>query len=224
MKLIHQDFSFKIELLENKVTNLIIESSDIFEEIVNEFNKQIRGEEGKLILSKACVPLEIKKYAEIILNPFDLNINNKRILTKLYDEIKDNINKSELYIKWNELYPKITEVLDLIIEGYDYNLEYNDNLEIKEFFKILNLRFNIEFSSSLENIIDYMNLHNSILGTKLFILVNINSFYSKEKLKYMYEQSFYRKYNLLIIEPFERKIFEKDEKKYIIDRDGCFIY
>lgn len=223
MKLVHPDFFFQIELSETKVTNIIIESPDVFESMLNELYNQTLGNEGKWVLSNNSTPIEIKKYSEIILNPFNLDINNKRLLAKLYENIKNNATKTDLYIKWIELYPKVSEVLDELIEDFDYNFEYDDEIEIKELLKLVNLRLNIETSDSLEKMIDYMNLHNSILETKLFILVNIHSFYTQDKLKYLYEQAFYKKYYLLLLECKAADTVEILEKRYIIDKDGCVI-
>ncbi|MCF0147545.1 MAG: type II-A CRISPR-associated protein Csn2 [Clostridium sp.] len=223
MKLVHPDFFFQIELSESKVINIIIESPDIFESMINELHNQIIGNEGQWVLSKNNTPIEIKRYSEIILNPFNIDINNKRILGKLYDDIKNNTTKTDLYIRWTELYPKVSEVVDYLIEDFDYNLEYDDEIEIKEFLKLMNLKFNIESTNSLEKIIDYMNLHSSILGTKVFILVNVHSFYTQEKLKYLYEQAFYKKYHLLLLECKVPDTLEVLEERYIIDKDGCVI-
>lgn len=223
MKLVHPDFFFQIELIENKVTNIIIESPDIFETMVNELHNQIGGNEGEWVLSDKCTPIDIKKCCEIILNPFDVDINNKRVLAKLYDNIKNNATKTDLFITWTELYPKISEVVEVLIEDFDYHLEYNDEIEIKELLKLMNLRFSTVSTTSLEKIIDYMNLHNSILGTKVFILVNIHSYYTQDKLKFLYEQAFYKKYHLLLIECRETDTLEFIEKRYIIDKDGCVI-
>lgn len=223
MKLVHPDFLFQIKFEESKITNIIIESPIIFESVIGELYSIVLGNEGMWVLSENGIPMEIKKYIEIILNPFNLDMNNKRIIAKLYDNIKNNAIKSDLYIKWNQMYPHIVEVVEAFIEDFDYNLEYDDEIEIKELLKLLNLRFTIDSVNSLEKMIDYMNLHNSILGTKLFVLVNIKSFYQEEKLKYLYEQAFYKKYNLLLIENKEYGKQNNNEIRYIIDKDGCVI-
>lgn len=223
MKLVHPDFFFQIDFQENKVNNIVIESPKIFENIISELYNQHIGINGAWVLSEKNTPIDIKKYSEIILNPFDLDINNKRILGKLYENIKNNATGSELYIKWNQLYPNIAEVIDSLIEEFNYNLEYNDEIEMKDLFKLLNLKFQTEEVSSLEKVIDYMNLHNSILGTKLFILVNLKSFYTKENLKHLYEEAFYKKFSLLLIDCKEYDVFNNDDIRYIIDKDGCVI-
>ena len=223
MKLVHPDFLFQIKFEENKVTNIIIESPTIFEKIIGDLYSLVLGKEGMWVLSEDSVPMEMKKHSEIILNPFNLDINNKRILGKLYENIKNNAIRSELYIKWKQMYPHIMEVVEAFIEEFDYSLEYDDEIEIKDLLKLLNLRFIVDSTDTLEKMIDYMNLHSSMLGTKLFVLVNIKSFYGEEKLKFLYEQAFYKKYNLLLIENKEYGKRNNNEIRYIIDKDGCVI-
>lgn len=223
MKLVHPDFLFQIEFKENKVTNIIIEAPEVFEKFLAEIYEQVLGNEGKWVLSENSIPLDLRKYVEIIINPFDIDINNKKILTKLYDRIKKNANETELYIKWNEMYSNIINVIEALIDDFDYSLEYSDEIELKEFLKLIDLRFSMNSTNSLERLMDYMNLHNEILGTKVFVLVNIKSFYSEERLKYLYEQTFYKKFALLFLENKEYYKHIDDEVRYIIDKDSCII-
>lgn len=223
MKLVHPDFFFQIEFEETKVINLIIESPQIFENMLSELYHQLLGEDGQWVLSENSKPIDLKKGSEIIFNPFELDINNKRVLGKLYDQIKTNTINSDLYLKWNELYVSISKLTDELIEDFDYHLEYESEIEIKDFLKLLNLRFISEATDSLERIIDYMNLHRTLLGTKIFILVNVKSYYSQRKLQHLYEQAFYQKYHLLLLETTESSDKAKNEKWYIIDKEGCVI-
>lgn len=223
MKMVNPNFSFEIELKENSITNLVIECPRIFEEIIMDIYNQISGIEGTWVLSEDSTLIDIKKISEVIINPFALDINNKRILGKLYDIIKKNALGTELFIKWNEMYPYIIDMIELITKDFDYTLEFDDEYDIKEFLKFVNLRFINEDMGSLEKLIDYMNLHNKILGINFFILINIRSYYSQEKLKFLYEQAFYNKYKLLLIDNQEYKKEDINVIRYLIDRDGCVI-
>ena len=224
MKLVHPNFLFQIIFEENKINNIIIESPKIFEEFIGELYEQYNGNQGRWVLSERSTPIEIKKYCELIFNPFSLDINNKKILGKLYDELKKNVTNTELYIRWNEVYPYLAETIDVLIEDFDYYFEYDNEVDIKDFFKLMNLRFAVDEVDNIDKIISYMNLHNSILGTKLFVLINIKSYFSEDRLKYLYEQAFYKKYNLLLIENYDSTIKNDNEIRYIIDKDGCVIH
>ena len=223
MKLIHPDFLVEIPCNENKITNIVIESPSVFQQYIGELYEQIEGKEGAWVLSEGGVPLELKKVSEMIINPYGLNINNKKILGKLYESIKKDILQSDRLIEWNELLAGIHNFLESLFSDYDYFLDYAEEIDVKEVLKIMNVAFNENEGGRLERLIDYCNLHQQVLGTTVFILVNIKSYFSLEQLQYLYEEAFYKKFYLIIIENKEYSIDNEQEIRYIIDEDQCVI-
>lgn len=224
MKLVHPNFLFPIEFEENKITTVVIESPKIFQKYLGELYQQTEGELGKWVLSHESELMEIKKFCEVIINPYALDMNNRKVLGKLYEDIKKDIMHSEKLLRWNTLYPYITELMEELIEDFDYHLEYTEEIEIKDFLKLMNLHVRNHSIDMTEKLIDYINLYHTLLGTKLFVLVNIKSYLEEKQLKYLYEQAFYHKFNLLLIENYENKVENKCELRYIIDKDNCAIY
>ena len=78
MKLVHPDIKNQIIFSENKVNVLTIENKTFFTEFVSELFSQYSGNEGKFILSEDDKELSIPKTCELILNPINLDINNKQ--------------------------------------------------------------------------------------------------------------------------------------------------
>lgn len=77
-----------IELEENKILVLTIENTEEYVKFLSELNLQSEGEVGTITLSSDGKELNFNKTAEIIFNPFVLDMNNKKIITKLYQNIK----------------------------------------------------------------------------------------------------------------------------------------
>lgn len=88
MKLIHEDLSNEIIFEENKVNLLIVENKEKFVEFIQEIIKQIEGEYGKFSLFEENTELKINDKIDIIKDIFDLNLNNKKVLNKVYHELE----------------------------------------------------------------------------------------------------------------------------------------
>ena len=80
-----------------------------------------------------------------------------------------------------------------------------------------------EFEKILEKILNYMELASEIMGIRLFILCNIKSYLDYKQLTYLYEQAFYKKYHLLLIESHCSAEKNNIENTIIIDQDNCII-
>ena len=88
MKLAYVDLSRPIELDYQKATEWVIESPELFVQYTQMLYQQMEGAEGEFILSENDEILDFSKQAEIILNPFGLDFNDRRIQKKLYSELQ----------------------------------------------------------------------------------------------------------------------------------------
>ncbi len=93
MKLVYSDLNLKFEFRENECQVLVVENPKTFSEIVGDFHRQMLGEEDKLVLSENDKVLLLEKNCDLIINPYDLEINNRRVLGKLYQEMKTSVYK-----------------------------------------------------------------------------------------------------------------------------------
>lgn len=118
----------------------------------------------------------------------------------------------------------MVEVIEKQISLLDYDLDYSDSLEVKDFLKIMNLHFADDAESLLEKLIDYVQLLHEVLQVRLFIFINIRSYLSTEGLQQLYKQVFYNKGFILLIENNDNFIREDNEEVMIIDKDHCIIY
>lgn len=223
MKLSHMDFPCTILWKENEIPTLVIENSKLFAEFVLDFCRQTEGKEGKWILSKSAELLKISQACSVIVNPFALSVNQKKLLNALYEQINKETTSTELLLEWNQLYPVMVNTLDKIIGNMEYHLTYNTELEIKDFLKLMNLRFEESAENLLESLIDYITLTHEVLKTRLFVLVNIKSYLDETELSYLFEQIFYKKISILLIENHMSEQNFSYENVTIIDKDCCII-
>ena len=82
--LVNTFYNLELRLIENAITVLSVEAPSAYQKIMHDFWQQYNGNEGSFILSENGKELKIQKNVECIYNPFSVNLNDKKILTKRY--------------------------------------------------------------------------------------------------------------------------------------------
>ncbi len=125
MKLVHTNLNTAVLSDKYVFTEWIIESPKLYAYYLQELFLQQNGEEGRFVLSDKEKELNIAKNMEIIVNPFQIEINGRKILNKLYAEL-DQLSKSELMyyltdLQMQELIKEISyqDVKGLFIENHE---------------------------------------------------------------------------------------------------------
>ncbi|MCM1124772.1 MAG: type II-A CRISPR-associated protein Csn2, partial [Eubacterium sp.] len=94
MRLMCTEFGIDLEIQENRVNVLVIETPNIFAHVIGMLINQMEGKEGSFILSEKDTIMTLGKAAEIIVNPFAIDCNEKRIQQKLYQELVSEMKDS----------------------------------------------------------------------------------------------------------------------------------
>ena len=84
MKIVYQKLGLEMELNENQVQLLVIENEKIFAEITEQFLKFENNEETELVISEKDKLLQFHKIGQVVINPFGLSVNERKIIQKLY--------------------------------------------------------------------------------------------------------------------------------------------
>jgi CRISPR-associated protein, csn2 family len=223
MKLINEDLNNEIIFEENKVNLLVVENKKKFVEFIQEIIKQINGNEGKFFLFDKNTELKIHNKVEIIKDIFDLDINNKKILNKIYHELEELSIDSEFLLETKNMESNLLKYIYCLIEKYDYPLEIVEGLDLKEIFKLLSVKLSLCFSNKVEEILEYIDLVSRILKKEIFVLVNLHIFLEKDDIVALCRECFYKKIKLLFVENQKPDIINNEERLFIIDNDLCEI-
>ena len=221
MKIVNSEIGIDLELKENQVNILVVEDPISFREIIQELNGQSRGVSGNFVLSHNNEPLIISKNMELIIDPFNIDLNSKKIQAKLYELIVDNFNNN-LIEKMGELNQAVASFLEFALLEIPFPVEYDmelDSVGLLKFYHVGIQKENVEFAG---NIIEYMRLQNSLLNVSVLIFVNLNTVLSETELKEVYKFAFYSKMNLVLIESQRDKQLDY-EILTIVDKDRCVI-
>ena len=217
----HPAMSSVIEIGAANVETLVIENRNFFYELVSDIQEQINGNDGQTTLYDGVKILELAKYAEIIDSYIGFSLNRKTLLTKITSELERKAMSESVYLETHDLLMKTSNYLEELFSDFSCNLEY-EKLSIGSILKAVGIHICEDYAEPLEKIIDYMELVREFDRDRLFIFINLRSYFSAEKLELFFETVLSHEYKILLIDGFADKIL-RNEHRLIIDEDLCEI-
>ena len=222
MKLMYKAFGDPLELVDGIPNILVIENQKLRRDFIDILNHQMETGEGDVILSDDNNILKIEKCADMVINPFSLDINQKKIITKLNNNLKELALDGSNYAITVEVIGKISTYLENLSMQLTYPITLN-NIEVADLIKLSGAKIEVETNTFFENFMNYMCLVSDVLGTSLFITVNLGLFVSQKEIKELFKMANYKNIHLLLIESSD--LLERDllQRITIIDNDLCII-
>ena len=222
MKLVYTELEKQLVFQENTVQVVVVENKPLFRKMLDDFNKQVEGKEGGFTLSADNKILRLDKEAALVLNPFNLEINSRKALTGLYNELgKLGINE-ENYLKTCKIKGQIAEYAYDLLSRVDYALEFQDDFCLQNLFKALEVQFEAGDGDFLEQIVAYMDVCCKFQKVKVLAFANLKTYVTDVELQELYKEAFYRKLHLLLLENSVGEALE-NEVASIVDADLCLI-
>lgn len=211
---------FCVEISDEYITDLIIENSSLFCEVLTDLNKQINGDEGSIVIADNDKLLNFSKNVELIWNPITIDINSSKMIKKLYQMIQEEVyGLEDEAVETNK---KIVCFFDTLIEKIPYDVECSCDMDIQSLCKAYKVQFSIDASTIADLFLNYVKTVHQLCGVNVFLVVNLKDFFNNDDLIEIYKSIRYEKVILVNISSFERGNYES-EKRYIIDSDLCFI-
>lgn len=217
-------FNSSFESLENEIPILQIENKSFYQNLIKELIKGQNGVENEVEIFHQGEVVKQGKELELILNPFEVELNKTKNLTLLYQFIKNEYANELHYEKTSTLLQYVVSYLEMLFEESEYQLEYEQELDLVALLKAMNVRFDYECSSVLNCLIDYVKVMHGFFHKKIFVFVQLKNTLSTEEMEQFYQFLFYEKIEVLLLESSESKERLLCEKYRIIDEDLCVIY
>lgn len=222
MKLMYQEFGEPLEFVEGIPNILVIENQELRREFIGMLSYQLETGDGDIILSDNNNILKMEKCTEMVINPFYLDMNQKKVVTKLNNNLRELALDSANYANTIEIIGKVNTYLENLSMQLNYPVILN-SVEAPDLIKISGARIDAEINTFFENIIDYMCLLADVLDISLFITVNLGLYVSTKEIKELFKMASYKNINLLLIECSD--LLERDllQRITIVDNDRCII-
>lgn len=197
MNIVHPEYFEEISVSEDEPYTLIIENGKVYRRAVIELYRQSVTDEGGYITSIGNELVSFSKNCAVITDVFNVDVNERKILGKLQNEIVKEYAGSELYYSISEL---LNQFGIKVCNSSEYSLTFNDNIPLPEIIRLLGIRVNIEYADSLESIIDYFVLCMKLLKKKMFITIGVKDIMDECEFRMFNKMIEYNKIPLLMIE------------------------
>lgn len=181
------------------------------------FDTSLKVRNTELILSDDKI-LSIEKYVDLILSPFSLELNSKKILNKLNDYLGKNLDNYEE--QFNKLAYSINKFGSELTMLSQYSIIYSEIQNVHQIIKALDFKIDDDLPVN-ERIIEYMRLNRDLLGKKLFVFVGLKSYFSDDDVRLFYKDIMSEKFDVLLLEGHQCPYRVDVEKVRIIDSDLC---
>ena len=175
MKIINKNWQRKIEIEENTIYTLVFENKKYYRENIKELISQHKGNEGNYIYSNDNKEIAFEKSSYIITDIFNIDINSKKILTKIYNSLLKEIIDDT--VEYNELTTHIRAYFEKLIFNSPFEVEQGEEIDINSFLKLGDFRIHIEEDDILEKFIKFLKVLLQLFGINIIFIKNINFLY-----------------------------------------------
>ena len=224
MKIINKNWQRKIEIEENTIYTLVFENKKYYRENIKELISQHKGNEGNYIYSNDNKEIAFEKSSYIITDIFNIDINSKKILTKIYNSLLKQIIDDT--VEYNELTTHIRAYFEKLIFNSPFEVEQGEEIDINSFLKLGDFRIHIEEDDILEKFIKFLKVLLQLFGINIIFIVGLHNVFTDEEIKEIYKEVCVNKISIINIEyqQFDNISDENYiEKVYIFDEDNCEI-
>lgn len=221
MKLMIPFFSAPICFEENILNTLVIENQKLFRDVIDDIRSQIDKNDGDIIFSLNNRLIEMAGNVEIISEFLDLDINSKNLISKVQNVLEKTALDEQHYMETQEVLSGIEHYIQKLSFSCPCDVECG-KLTVSNLLKMAGLRFTAAYRSHTEKLFDYMTLVRDLEKDKLFIFVNMRSWFTDEETETFIDTVMVHKFRILLIDNCEHTRLPR-EKRVIIDRDLCEI-
>ena len=224
MKIINKNWQRKIEIEDNIIYTLVFENKKYYRENIIELINQHKGNEGSYILSNDNKEISFDKNSFIITDIFNIDINSKRVLTKIYNlllkEIVEDISS------YNELSTNIRLYFEKLIFNSSLEIEQGEEIDMSSLLKLGDFKLYIEQDDILEKFVKFLKVLTELCGCKIIFVVGLHTVFTQDEIIEIYKEVCLNKINIINIEYQQFNNLSNEnyrERVYIFDKDNCEI-
>lgn len=221
MRISNSIIDISYESQENIAKVIVIENPKVFYQMGEELEHLMLNEECSWIASENDGTKLSPSKIDVIYTPFNIELNSKKILNKIYKDIDDEINQN-LFSDKELITSSILKLVETASQNLFYNLEYNFECDFKDILKTFQVKLACECTGLLEKLVEYVKISNEVCGIECIFFINLKNYLDTEELRMLYKEAFYNKITLVLLE-FNQAEQLDCEHTVLIDKDLCLI-
>lgn len=220
MRLVHP----KIETFfrDDAINVLAVEDVCLFRELCADLYDAVNsGGDVFVLSSETGESVNLSKNGIIISDPFGININERKVLNKLYSEVSQ-IADEKFALDVAEINDKIASLMRKLDSESSVPLDYADVSPISALLKAFEVSVKDSFESIAERIMSYLSAAVCLCGITCVFFINIKSFLNIRELAELYK---FLRYHGVFVFLLESSVRDKCDGEFtvIIDKDLCEI-
>ena len=224
MKIINKNWQRKIEIEDNIIYTLVFENKKYYRENIIELINQHKGNEGSYIFSNDNKEISFEKNSYIITDIFSIDINNKKVLTKIYSSLLKEL--VEDISSYNELSTNIRVYFEKLIFNSSLEIEQGEEIDMSSLLKLGDFKIHVENDDILEKFVKFLKVLSELCGYKIIFVVGLHTVFTQEEIIEIYKEVCLNKINIINIEYQQSNNLSNENYKeivYIFDKDNCEI-
>ena len=162
-------------------------------------------------------PEKIDKKVLKIFNPFQININDTKIVKALYKKL-ENIVRYKLNEKLNIVEKNFLSFMDELAIDEDVMVEYEQDVDVLKLFSAFGISYKVS-DNYLENLVNYIKVYNELFNNSLVISFGLLNLLSDDEILLLTKELQFLDLNLIDI----TYNSNHNIKDLIIDQDWCII-
>lgn len=224
MKIVNKNWQRKIEIEENTIYTLVFENKRYYRENIIELINQHKGNEGSFIISKNSKEIEFDKDSYIITDIFSIDINSKKVLTKVYSSLLKLL--VEDVSRYNELSTNIKVYFEKLIFDSSLEIEQGEEIDMISLLKLGDFKIYVDNDDILDKFIKFLKVLTELCNCKIIFIVGLHNVFIIDEIKEIYKEVCLNKINIINIEYQQFENISNENYKeivYIFDKDNCEI-
>ncbi len=219
MMLAHPQMDTLFDFSGDGINTLVIEAPSFFRQFLQDISLQVSGLEGKAVLSQNNMPITFSKFAEVLDSFLSFEISKKSLVSKLQARLEAEALNERNYVRTMQLLGEVEQ----FIQELSFELPCTvacDKISIGGVIRSAGIEILDDYGDDLEHILDYMELTRELERDKLFVLVNLRSFYRDEEIAPFFRSILDHSLSVLLVDSVSKALLPL-EKRVTVDADLC---
>lgn len=204
----------------NLLNYIVIENQRTLYSVLIGLQRQMEGIEEAVAIIDNDTETLFTKTVDVISTPLDIVCSSPAIKKKLLLSISSDLELNECEEEVLKIYSNIEEILVRAASRTDFHIDYDIPSSLYDLLGRLNIRINIDRTSFLEALEQYIKVLHRLLEKRVFIIVNCCGYIDENDNKLLHKFARYEGVIILFIDCAQPQI-EDWKNVIIIDKDLC---